>query len=108
MTPLSQADWSRIPYHLRRSLQDFTEQGRVPGRFLTGVLADRLTLTLSSADPKSWKALPDILAFIHTHLPSESYGTPERVADWEATGGLDGVTVRTHLMKATQGGSHAS
>lgn len=103
MTPLSQADWSRIPYHLRRSLQSYAEEGRIPGRFLTGVLADRLTMTLNAADPKSWKALNDIIAFIHLYLPPECYGTPERVADWEATGGLDGATVRDHLLKAAQG-----
>ena len=99
MIPLSQADWSRIPYHLRRSLQAYAEQGRVPGRFLQGVLADRLRMTIESADPKSMRALYDIMDFIHRYLPLECYGTPERVADWEATGGLDGKTIRDHLMR---------
>lgn len=99
---LSQADWSRIPYHLRHSLQAYAERGRIPGRFLTGVLADRLTLTVDAADPKSWRALPDILAFIHAYLPPESYGQPERLAHWEATGGLDGLELRANLMKGTR------
>jgi len=102
MIPLSKADWSRVPFHLRRSLQDYVEEGHIPGRFMTGVLADRLEMTMNSSDPKGWRALNEILAFIHLYLPPESYGTPERVANWEATGGLDGVAVRRHLLKSEQ------
>lgn len=99
---LEHADWSRIPYHLRNSLQAYAEHGRIPGRFLTGVLADRLTMTADAADPKSWRALPDIIAFIRMYLPPESYGQPERVANWEATGGLDGLEMRMHLVKGAR------
>lgn len=100
MVPLSMADWSRIPAHLRKPLQNYVEEGRVPGKFLTALLTDKLDKTFQNADLKAWKAVPDILDFVHRYLPRDSYGTGERVAHWEATGGLDGLAVRTHLMKA--------
>jgi len=81
---------------------DYVSEGQIPGRFLTGVLADRLEMAISAADPKGWRALQEILAFIHLYLPPESYGTPERVANWEATGGIDGQAVRQHLLKTAQ------
>ena len=54
---------------------------------------------MSASDAKGWRALQDILAFIRLYCPPECYGTPERVANWEATGGLDGMAVRKHLLK---------
>ena len=108
MIPLSRADWSRVPYHLRKPLQNYVEAGQIPGRFLTGVLADRLEMAISAADPKGWRALQDILAFIHLYCPPECHGTPERVANWEATGGLDGLAVRHHLLKAAERGEKGS
>ena len=71
-----------------------SKQGRIPGRFLMYVLANDLSGAVFSADPASLAALRDILVFIHKYAPVESYGRPEKLATWEAIGGLNGLTER--------------
>lgn len=102
MTNLSHADWSRIPYHLRPELQRYVEKGHIPGKFLVGVLSDRLRLTLEALDTRSILALYDILDFVDTYLPPECHGKPEKLADWEGRGGLDGLELTEQFLRRAQ------
>jgi hypothetical protein len=92
MPPLAAADWSLIPDFLRYSMRAYVERGRVPGAFLTSILANDGYEILTRAPKLSMAELSAIIQFCHRYLPPECFGSPERVADWEHYGGLAGLT----------------
>jgi hypothetical protein len=92
MPPLAAADWTLIPDHLRYSLRAYVERGRIPGAFLTAVLMnDGHEMVMRAWGKLTLAELRAIISFCDRHLPPECFGSPEKVADWEQFGGLDGL-----------------
>lgn len=60
---------------------------RVPtGGFLRAVLENNLKEAFQRADEYNAATLRDIVSLCYQGLPSECWGSPERVADWLAGG----------------------
>lgn len=101
-TSLAGADWTLIPDHLRYSLRAYAERGRVPGPFLTAILMNDGHEMVTRAPKLSLAELRAIVAFCDAYLPRECFGRPEKVADWEYFGGMQGLlqTARTGGLRA--------
>jgi len=79
-----------IPEYMRGALDRYIDQGIPGGDFLNAVLENDLMKALGRADDANVNALPDYGMFLYNQAPSTSYGSPERVKDWIASGGLQG------------------
>jgi hypothetical protein len=91
-TALADADWSVIPFHLQSSLRRYVDDGRIPGAFLTALLMnDGHEMVMRAPRNVSLPELRSIIAWCDQHLPPECFGKPERLADWEHVGGLNGL-----------------
>jgi hypothetical protein len=101
-TSLAGADWTLIPDHLRYSLRAYAERGRVPGPFLTAILMNDGHEMVTRAPKLTLAELRAIVAFCDAYLPRECFGRPEKVADWEYFGGMQGLlqTARTGGLRA--------
>lgn len=75
-------DESRIPPHIRTSLDDYMDKRWQPGGFVTAVLENDLKGAFGRADHLSMAAMPAIVAYVYWKLPSISQGSPEKVKTW--------------------------
>jgi hypothetical protein len=87
--PLARADFSHIPFHLHNSLRRYIGEGRIPGHFLVGCLANDLQMAFYFAP--AGVDITEVLRFIRRYCPKLSYGAPERLARWEEMGGWNGM-----------------
>jgi hypothetical protein len=71
-----------VPDHLLRGLERYAVD-RVPtGSFLRSVLENDLKNAVGNADVESQRALCAIVSWCYNHLPSPSWGSPEKVTKW--------------------------
>lgn len=75
-------DTSLVPEPLKESLEAYQTQGRPTGDFLRAVLENDLFQAVHRADPHNLRILPAIAAHVHETLPTDCYGTKDKVADW--------------------------
>jgi hypothetical protein len=73
-----------IPQHLLNSLERYLNHGIMPGGFLTAVLENNLCEAFGRADIHSSQILKEIVGYIYNHLPSGSWGSREKVREWQA------------------------
>ena len=78
----SDANWKLIPEHMQESIRSYIEERLEPGGFLTAVLSNDLTQAVLRADAININRLPNYVQFLYWHVPSESWGSPERVTAW--------------------------
>jgi len=71
-----------VPGHLQGSLQRYVEYGIHPGDFLLAVLCNDLFGALNRADYKSIAGLQGLCTWIYNHVPSQCYGSRDKVVDW--------------------------
>jgi hypothetical protein len=86
MPPLDDLDWSLVPNRFRAELQVYLRTGRPPESIaliaiLANNLADALTIVPTSD-------LVRTVAFLNEECPSAAWGSGERIARWEASGGF--------------------
>lgn len=80
-----------VPQHLRGGLSRYVEQGIRPGDGLLSILEDRpLSQVLARVDAETAAALLEIYRFLYNNVGSPAWGSPERVKDWIAQGGIQG------------------
>jgi hypothetical protein len=84
-------DYTRLPYHMRDGMQLYIEEGIVPGSFLRAVLSNDLMGALGKADDINQAILPVYGRFLYNDAPCGCYGSPETVAAWCNSGGLNGI-----------------
>lgn len=77
------------PDHLR-SFKIYFERGIPQGSFFTAVLENDLRGAIGAADQYNRRLLFDWVAWLYWEAPSESWGSPEKVAAWIDKGGLHG------------------
>lgn len=67
------------------ALERYLNHGINPGSFLTAVLENDLKEAFGRADIMNSANLKNIVGYIYNHLPSNSWGSKERVADYLAS-----------------------
>lgn len=82
-------------YHIRpdmiEALDRYVQQGMSPGGFLQAVLENKLVDAALHADRWNLPNLPAYAAYLYNELPSQCWGSPEKVTAWLERGGLSGV-----------------
>jgi hypothetical protein len=95
MTPntrLDSVEWDHIPELLRQPLKLYVKYGKVPGPFLTALLAsDGHEIIMRCPSVLSIDDLRRFVVFCDSQLPRQCFGTPEAVAQWEDAHGLAGL-----------------
>jgi len=76
------ADYRKIPKRTIQALDRWVNQGILPGSFLRAVLSNDLYETVLRADKENLEALPHIVVYVYTILPTESRGSHQALIDW--------------------------
>ena len=71
-----------VGIHNIESLVAYGASGRRTGGFLEAMLQGDLYAAAGRADIFNQQRIFYIAQYIENHLPKESYGTPEKVAQW--------------------------
>lgn len=64
------------------SLDRYVNHRIQPGGFLTAVLSNDLVGAVGRADSFNKKVIPEIITYIYNQLPSNCWGSSEKVQDW--------------------------
>ena len=75
-------DYSLIPEHMRHGMKLYLEMGIMPGGFLTAVLHNNLIDAFRYADDVNIEAMRNWAQFIYWEIPSQAWGSPEKVQKW--------------------------
>ena len=71
-----------VPEHTAGALKRYVEDRIPTGGFLYAVLTNNLAEAVLRADLENRRALADIVTFVWHYLPSEAWGSPEKVEAW--------------------------
>lgn len=80
----------RLPGHMHHAIVGYIMFGRPVGHFLTALLSNDFMKAVGYADGANVAALAAWAKFLHNDAPPGCYGSPERVREWIAKGGLEG------------------
>ena len=83
-------DYTVLPAHLRRGLEEYIERGHIPGQFLSAVLSNDLMGAFAHGDETSKAALDTIIKFMWNEAPSACWGSKTFMTGWSASGGSEG------------------
>ena len=75
-------NYSRIRPDVIDSINLYVEHGCDPGGFLTAVLENDLRESFSRADEYNRSTLFEIVSYCWNEIPSESWGSHEKVDAW--------------------------
>ena len=79
-----------VPEHCRPGLLAYFTHGRPAGQFLHSVLCNNFARAVLLADDSNRVRLYAYAVFLLNVAPAGSWGSPQKVRNWEATGGLNG------------------
>ena len=79
-----------LPGHMVQGVCDYIIFGLPPGGFLTAVLSNDLKMAFGRADEQNQHAMRRWVMFMYNEMPSQAQGSPEKVDEWMAHGGLCG------------------
>ena len=71
-----------IPDYMMGAITRYVEKGIPPGGFLTAVISNDLAGAVSRADDTNIRNLPAYVGYFYNHLPSQCWGSPERMKRW--------------------------
>ena len=71
-----------VPAHIKAAINRWVEYRDYPGGFLTAVLHGDLFGAFRAGNAESLAALPAILRYLHWEVPSECYGSSDKVSAW--------------------------
>jgi len=80
-----------IPPHMHDAVRLYVERGIAGGSFLNAVMSNKLVDAYSRADEDNTAAMRGWAEFMHWHMPSGCWGSPEKVEAWINHRGLDGI-----------------
>ena len=83
--------YPEVDENLRGSLELYLNHGISAGGFLTAVLENDLMGACGRADSRNIRILPEIVGYIYNHLPSDSWGSKEKVSNYLTTINNKGV-----------------
>jgi hypothetical protein len=76
-------EYLEIPVNTMADLYDYKAHGKPPGGFLRRVLENAALFdVVGHADDAHARALKPITKWIYNELPSQAWGSHERVAEW--------------------------
>ncbi len=84
-------DYSKIPSHMRKSAQEYLEQGILYSDFLEAVMSNQLVQAFLQADDVNTRFMKEWASFLYNECPMNSYGSKDTVTDWIELGGLAGM-----------------
>ena len=84
--PLDFKDYPEVPEHTQAALRRYVEQGLMPGSFLLAVLTNNLIAAVTHADSDNRRCLFEICRFVFNNLPSDCWGTADKVYEWVKPG----------------------
>lgn len=73
-----------VPQHMHGAVRRYYLKGIPPGSFLEAVISNDLMGAFSRADDVNSSAMREWCQFFYNHVPSGSYGSPERYGEWLA------------------------
>ena len=82
-------NYDRLPSHMQDSARRYMEHGHPVGDFLTFVMENDLCHAFVKADDINTMAMREWAAFLY-NAPGKSWGSPEKVREWQAHNGLAG------------------
>lgn len=82
--------WGRLPEHMHQTLDLYVRKGVAPGHFMTALFANDFMAAIGRADEKNQSAIIDWARFIYNAVPSNCWGSTERVQKWVEQGGIEG------------------
>ncbi len=71
-----------IPDYMIGGIQRFIKQGVIPGGFLSAVLENNMKEAYVFADENNISNFPAYMNFLYNEVPSECWGSPEKVKAW--------------------------
>lgn len=71
-----------IPASTRESLDQYNKHHLPVGGFLSAVLSNDLYGAFARADDGNLAALGEIVCYCYWEIPSQCWGSPEKVRDW--------------------------
>lgn len=77
-----------LPSHMREPAVDYVLRGRPIGGFLTALFSNDLVWAVSSADAENQASIQLWAAFLVAVVPSNAWGSAEKVKAWQERGGL--------------------
>lgn len=75
-------DLSTCPERFREGLERFVLERIKPGHFLMAVLENNLVNAINRADLQSQRELVPLVTFIYNEIPSECWGSRDKVHRW--------------------------
>ena len=72
----------KIPQRTIDGLTRYVENRIHPGDFLRAVLENNLSMAFGRADDENRECMYEIVAYIYTKLPAQSWGSEEKVYRW--------------------------
>lgn len=75
-------NYTGLPESLRDGMRLYLERGVPPGRFLEAVLWNDLYVAGARADADNRQRLADIILWVATYAPWNSWGSPENYRAW--------------------------
>lgn len=79
---LDSTRYPTVPTRTVDSLDLYVKHGCEPGGFLYAVLSNNLSEAVGRADAGNLAALADIVKFVYNELPSEAWGSQNKVNAW--------------------------
>lgn len=74
-----------IPERMMPGLENWVLYGVSPGDFLTAILKNDFIEAVSRADSENLRNLPAYAIYCYNELPSQCWGSREKVDLWQAT-----------------------
>lgn len=72
----------KVPWELHGGIVNYAIHHTAAGDFLTGVITNDLGKTMSHGTFENLQALPAIYSFFYNRIPSECWGSKEKMASW--------------------------
>jgi hypothetical protein len=82
--------YAPIPDAIIEAFRNYSLHGRIPGGFCYAVLSNDLRDAVARADGVNIRLLPEIVWYCYNHIPSMSWGSKKKVAEWAKHKGLHG------------------
>tara|TARA_Y100000401_G_scaffold115030_1_gene117998 strand:+ start:616 stop:897 length:282 start_codon:yes stop_codon:yes gene_type:complete len=80
-------DYRRLPKPFKEEMKKYVEEGIETGSSLKYILQNDLFKTMMYSDPDNQELIKDVVLWIWNQLPSETYGTPDKVDKWLSSDG---------------------
>ena len=79
-----------LPEYMHEGVCGYIRHGHQVGGFLTALFSNDLMEAVTRADDCNCACMLNWARFVYNEMPSDSWGSPEKVRAWQERGGLEG------------------